>query len=61
MTVVRSSNPNGLVVQETLFATGGFPMKFDIDGFASLVDKGVSVNTKTIHMPVILRDTNVVE
>lgn len=61
MTVVGSSNPDGLVVQKRLFARGGLPMKFDIECFAGLVDKGVGVDTEAIHMPVILRDTNVIE
>jgi len=61
MTMVGSSNPDGLVVQETLFTTGGFPMKFDIVRPASFADEGVCVDTKTIHVPVILGDTYVVE
>lgn len=61
MTVVGSSNPHGLLVQETLFTTGGFPMEFDIMRLASFADEGVCVDTKTIHVPVILGDTHVIE
>jgi len=59
--MVGSSNSDGLLIQETFFTTGGFPMEFDIVSLAGFANEGVCVDTKTIHVPVILGDTYVVE
>ena len=61
MAVVSSSNFYSLILQQAFHTTCWLPMEFHIVYFPSFVDKSICVNTRTIHVPVVCRNTNIIK
>ena len=59
--VVGASDPDGVFLQQTLDSASGLPVELHKGRFPSLVDQSEGVNPETLHVPVVYRNTHVVE
>jgi len=61
MAVAGASNSNSFIIQQAFHTTSRLPMEFDKVRLSSPVDQGVGVHTKTLHVPVVEWDANIIK
>lgn len=61
MAVVGSTDLDSFLIEEAFNPTRRFPVELHIVSFSGSVDKHVSVDTKAIHVPVVLWDTEIIK
>ena len=61
MAVIGSSDLDSFLIKEAFNPTRGFPVELHVVSFSGFVDKHVGVDTKAIHVPVVLWDTEIVK
>uniref|UniRef100_A0A2P2MJD2 Catalase n=1 Tax=Rhizophora mucronata TaxID=61149 RepID=A0A2P2MJD2_RHIMU len=61
MAMVGSSNLNCLILQQIFHTTSRFPVEFHIVSLSSLVDEHIGVNTRAVHVSIILRNTHIIK
>lgn len=61
MAVAGASNSNSFIIQQAFHTTSRLPMEFDKVRLSVPADQGVGVHTKTLHVPVVEWDANIIE
>ncbi|CAO2833734.1 unnamed protein product [Amaranthus hypochondriacus] len=61
MAVISSSDFDAVFLQQGLYSACWLPVELHIVYLSSLVNQSICVNTRAIHVPVILRDTNIIK
>lgn len=61
MGVAGASNSNGFIIQEALHATCRLPVELNKVRLSIPADQGVGVDTKTVHVPIVEWDANIIK